>query len=105
MKCPHCTVNIYEGWQTNQIVVANYYSSYSLNTMKCPACNEEIFSLVDGLGAHKFIVPATSNRGSVPQDVPTNIADDYNEAALVLAYSPKASAALSRRCLQAVLRE
>jgi hypothetical protein len=41
----------------------------------------------------------------VPEEVPTPIAEDYIEAALVLADSPKASAALSRRCLQAVLRE
>jgi hypothetical protein len=33
------------------------------------------------------------------------IADDYNEAAAVLNISPKASAALSRRCLQSVLRD
>jgi len=33
------------------------------------------------------------------------MAEDYGEACLVLRDSPKASAALSRRCLQAVLRE
>lgn len=33
------------------------------------------------------------------------MAEDYNEACAVLDLSPKASAALSRRCLQAVLRE
>ena len=41
----------------------------------------------------------------VPPEVPENISSEYNEAALVLQLSPKASAALSRRCLQAVLRE
>ena len=33
------------------------------------------------------------------------MAEDYNEACLVISDSPKASAALSRRCLQAILRE
>lgn len=33
------------------------------------------------------------------------MADDYNEACLVLGDSPKASAALSRRCLQHLLRD
>ena len=37
--------------------------------------------------------------------VPEEIACDYNEACLVLGDSAKASAALSRRCLQNVLRE
>jgi len=41
----------------------------------------------------------------VPKEVPSHVATDYNEAALVLGLSAKASAALSRRCLQAVLRE
>ncbi len=41
----------------------------------------------------------------VPPEVPDGIAGDYSEAALILGLSPKASAALSRRCLQAVLRE
>jgi hypothetical protein len=36
--------------------------------------------------------------------VPANIAQDYTEACLVLPVSPKASAALSRRCLQNILR-
>jgi hypothetical protein len=37
--------------------------------------------------------------------VPNEIASDYLEACLVLDASPKASAALSRRCLQNLLRE
>jgi hypothetical protein len=38
-------------------------------------------------------------------EVTAPLADDYREACLVLADSPKASAALSRRCLQNLLRE
>jgi hypothetical protein len=37
--------------------------------------------------------------------VPALFATDYSEACLTLADSPKASAALSRRCLQNILRE
>jgi hypothetical protein len=40
-----------------------------------------------------------------PPSVPTNIADDYQEAANVLSISPKASAAIGRRLLQLILRE
>jgi len=47
----------------------------------------------------------TTGRAPIPPEVPSHIAQDYAEAALVLAISPKASAALSRRCLQIVLRE
>jgi hypothetical protein len=44
-------------------------------------------------------------RKPAPADVPKKLAKDYNEACLVLGDSPKASAALSRRCLQTILRE
>lgn len=40
-----------------------------------------------------------------PKDVPEDFAADYREAAAVLTESPKASAALSRRCLQHLIRE
>jgi hypothetical protein len=45
------------------------------------------------------------SRKPAPADVPKGLAEDYNEACLVLADSAKASAALSRRCLQIILRE
>jgi hypothetical protein len=41
----------------------------------------------------------------VAPDVPRHFAQDYREACLVLGESPRASAALSRRCLQRLLRE
>ncbi|MCD6673755.1 MAG: DUF4145 domain-containing protein [Burkholderiaceae bacterium] len=49
--------------------------------------------------------PAMSTRQSPPPEVPVEFSEDYREAAAVLPVSPKASAALSRRCLQHVLRE
>jgi hypothetical protein len=44
-------------------------------------------------------------RPAPPPYVPRELAEDYTEACLVLPDSPKASAALSRRCLQHLLRE
>ena len=41
----------------------------------------------------------------VSPEVPQEIADDYQEAHKVLQISPKASAALSRRCLERVLHD
>lgn len=52
-----------------------------------------------------LIWPQTGGRKPVPPEVPAEIAADYQEAAVVLQHSSKASAALSRRCLQAVLRQ
>jgi len=52
-----------------------------------------------------LVRPKGLNRPPVPSEVPPEFAEDYTEACLVLADSPKASAALSRRCLQNLLRE
>lgn len=82
--------------------------------MKCPECHKDTLQL--GLaftGAGNLYPPSSwtqihpigSSRGPISTDVPPKIAADYNEAAIVLPSSPKASAALSRRCLQAVLRK
>jgi Domain of unknown function (DUF4145) len=49
------------------------------------------------------VQPVGSNRGAVPPEVPEPIAADYVEACQVLPLSAKASAALARRCLQAML--
>lgn len=51
------------------------------------------------------VYPLGSSRTPCPADVPDDIANDYREACLVLPFSPKASAALSRRCLQNLLRD
>ena len=52
-----------------------------------------------------YIYPRVTNRNTVPQEVPKEFSQDYLEACLVLSDSPKASAALSRRCLQNILRK
>lgn len=50
-----------------------------------------------------MVYPRRANRGPVSEHVPASLASDYKEASEVLSISPKASAALARRCLQAVL--
>jgi hypothetical protein len=51
-----------------------------------------------------MVYPRGSGRSPIPAEVPPEIASDFREAALVIADSPTASAAVSRRCLQHVLR-
>jgi hypothetical protein len=57
------------------------------------------------LGTHVVYPKGGTSRNPVPSVVPKPLQEDYNEACLVLADSPKASAALSRRCLQTILRD
>lgn len=55
--------------------------------------------------AWKRVVPRGARFAPVPPEVPSRVRYDYEEACEVLQVSAKASAALSRRCLQTILRE
>jgi Domain of unknown function (DUF4145) len=102
MKCPHCAVNIHESWNSHQI--GHQPIGWLVRYMRCPQCGQFILQAKSqGEESWFSFYPKGSTRGPVPTDVPPAIAEDYREAALVLADSPKASAALSRRCLQAIL--
>jgi len=121
MKCPHCTVEVDSQFKENYIGDDSdgYWSFFQ---MKCPnpECNRIILELAKGenctlipgeleiiqdIKYRIFVNPIASARKPVPQEVDQIFAKDYKEACLILSFSPKASAALSRRCLQNVLRE
>jgi len=51
----------------------------------------------------RLVLPKAISRSPLSTDVPEEYASDYREACLVLSDSPKASAALSRRCLQNII--
>ena len=124
MKCPHCTVEIHA--KDNWIYVGrDKEGDWAIEKYECPNPEFRKFILYlvtgdkgslklvsgntfGGFGSGKkrvMFYPKGSNRPPVPSDVPQIFADDYTEACLVLPDSPKASAALSRRCLQNLLRE
>jgi len=117
MKCPHCLVEFHDKVR-EYILEEDVEGGWGILAYKCPSCERSIFKLARGeicqySGGTSFdnptderlIRPKTSNRPPVPPQVPDELAADYREACLVLADSPKASAALSRRCLQHILRE
>jgi hypothetical protein len=90
-----------------------YYHSVPIRdffykTAHCPACNNHIveFSKSGNIESNfSLIYPQGAARGPVPAEVPTDISSDYTESCNVLHISAKASAALSRRCLQNILRQ
>ena len=124
MKCPHCleSFHIPTNDRIPQRVGSDKRGVWWHVRTTCPSCNEIIIwlalseGIVDarGLGGRDFpdgacdftmVYPKASGRPPVPVDVPAEFAEDYAEACLVIGDSPKASAALSRRCLQHILRE
>jgi len=112
MKCPHCLVDFHDQWQLLQ--VPGPYDSTRLDGVTytmCSACKKFVFKLAymieddRGHRAGKVIWPRQTVRAQLPDVVNENFAADYREACAVLGGSAKASAALSRRCLQNLLRE
>lgn len=75
---------------------------------KCPKC-KEISIVVVGIGStHSnkvFPIHPRSSAKPLPGYIPESIRKDYEEACLIVDLSPKASATLSRRCLQGMIRD
>ena len=119
MKCPHCRVEFHDVPKPTYIGTDSD-GDWILVRTNCPACKRMILELQNGpnmydsraghfylVNARKafFVHPKSSLRPPCPSEVPKKFSEDYTEACLVISDSPKASAALSRRCLQSILRE
>src|SRR3990172_318166 len=106
MKCPHCLVDFHLKWDGASDKIADSNVLLMVRWTTCPSCERKIIQLYDASSkAESLIYPRTISRTPLPQEVSEQFANDYREACIVLADSPKASAALSRRCLQHLLRE
>ncbi len=125
MKCPHCTISVRLDeksiiWQMHTPDGDDY--GYGIFYAHCPDCNGLIVWLKHGnyycegnenIGYDErltevtnsdLLYPKYATRVSEPE-VPNRYRKDFSEASQVLSLSPKASAALSRRMLQDILRE
>ena len=121
MKCPHCLFEIHARVHF-MYLGKDSEDDWAILRYLCPnpECDKWIIYLVSGVPKKDIegkvdrfpyirkrilVRPKGINRPPLPPEVPKEFAEDYNEACLVLEDSPKASAALSRRCLQHLLRE
>ena len=121
MKCPHCLESFHAAINDVQIIwdpvvrgktTEDKDGGWSYQVTECPACRRFIISLKTVKSGHVHrhiqVYPKGTTRAPVPKEVTNEdkeLAADYTEACLVFDDSPKASAALSRRCLQHLLRE
>lgn len=82
--------------------------AWNVAYQRCPVCHECIVLLKRVTPSHQVVsfmaYPSSSSR-PIPPQVVDPYRQDFSEACKVLACSPKASAALSRRCLQTILRD
>jgi len=109
--CSKCNANYFYNTKiTPAVHIENnkQINSVNLQYSTCPGCGTLYYLLIGSNGGGYMILHESSS-GSLetvaPIEVPIAIASDYNEAQAVIALSPKASAALARRCLQHLLRE
>jgi hypothetical protein len=114
MKCPHCLDSFFEKWIDQTQYLEGSEGTHVIQFCQCPSCrkftirlNEKILerNMWKSSGNYVELYPKTISRDFLSPLVPDEFANDYREACLVLKDSPKASAALSRRCLQHILRE
>lgn len=116
MKCPHCSVTVHNEFRRS--LLGDYPKGrWIASQMECPACREMVLTIICGnatpgprlINSEReslMAYPRGSARAPVPAEVDdAALAEDYREACQVLAISPKAAAALGRRCLQHILRE
>ncbi|MCW5919942.1 MAG: DUF4145 domain-containing protein [Bacteroidetes bacterium] len=123
MNCPHCLVEFHDERKID-FLGQDSEGKWGIEKYLCPNpnCKKAIYFLIKGDIYHpqhgtgyylrdnryevkQLIRPKGTNRPPVPPEVPKEFAEDYIEACLILAESAKASAALSRRALQHILRE
>jgi Domain of unknown function (DUF4145) len=122
MKCPHCLVEFHDNVSAADLLYQNalltervpnrpQQTRWRYSARICPACGQVIIVLlrlrhsIAGWNTDEIPVwPKGVARAPLPAEVVDPYASDYREACNVLTDSPKASAALSRRCLQLILR-
>ena len=83
-------------------------STLEITFYKCPNCGEFTI-LASGKGEAvkdvSLAIRPYSSAKQYPDVIPQSIREDYEEACNILQLSPKASATLSRRCLQGMIRD
>lgn len=122
LSCPHCQV--YSVMKPDSIIKRFESDEYGIAfrnaedlpfdfICSCPNCGDTVFiqakaayDELDKSSGGKIVAIYPYRRSvPIPPEVPEKYANDFREAVLVLDLSPMASAALSRRILQNILRD
>lgn len=123
-QCPYCSHlmavshdtmrNKYSAFEGKDDYFSNYpeedirQSSLHITFYRCPHCDEyTVFAHGKGKKVSDIdtIIRPNSLAKRFPDYIPKAIRQDYEEAYAIVNLSPKASATLSRRCLQGMIRD
>ncbi len=116
--CPFCSTKIFTTWSAHLFDEKDtQLDRIRVRSATCPECGRVTLMMDHGawvpvhssfrfqIAGDRMVHPDTYGRKPVPAEVPADLAEDCLEARAVVSVSPKASAALSRRVLQALLRQ
>lgn len=121
-QCPFCQMVMSETFDTRAYRYPSFQknddsplngpqrdtSTLEITYYRCPNCGEYTI-IVHGLGGKvsdiNTILHPRSRAKQFPDYIPNAIRNDYEEACAIVNLSPKASATLSRRCLQGMIRD
>lgn len=122
--CPYCGMTMALNIETHSTLYPAFKTSHGISQLasgmkyhdstiaidvyKCPNCSEySIFATGVGESVRDVSVKVRpiSNAKKYPNYIPEQIREDYEEACAILSLSPKASATLSRRCLQGMIHD
>lgn len=105
-QTPNFSYPYVSSWHGNGI--PSEPSAIELSFFKCPNCNQYTIK-AKGIGEMVKDVDVSirplSSAKQFPEYIPEAIRKDYEEACAIVSLSPKASATLSRRCLQGMIRD
>lgn len=119
-KCPFCNTVCYDDGKITKRCYESFEHSGASNTQetdtghvvlelsKCPMCGKVAVNLSSYYKSEEKIIPYSyPPPGTIPLPdyIPQSICADYIEAVSIANISPKASATLSRRCLQGMIRD
>ena len=119
--CPFCGSSVPITYDTERIehsyfghdphsadnIRPKYANVFEIRIHHCPSCDNVNF-IAEGknnLKGIKIPMYPKSLAKQFPDYIPKAIKEDYEEAYSILSLSPKASATLSRRCLQGMIRD
>lgn len=105
-QTPNFSYPSVSGWYKNGMPIEP--SALKLYFFKCPNCNQYTIK-AKGIGEMvkdvDLLIRPISSAKQFPKYIPKAIRQDYEEACAIVTLSPKASATLSRRCLQGMIRD
>ena len=119
ITCPYCKtlIHVHEYLAQAQtkpfdLIPKDGHLSLALKWLQCTSCKGSVVYLVWGKNdkndfeekKREMVIPRTVVP-VIPAGVPSILSTQFIEATVILKDSPRASAALSRRCLQTLLRE